>query len=132
MGQGLRILLALAGLWLGSSCSLPYQPEAVEHSLPLPADAFMRVQHTLQLFYPRLAQVDAQAFRLQSEWLPHQRQDVGGFKRATVFLNEQQVLQVVVEVQYLRMGFDGMPHKTPVRGDRDLEHALAQALAKVL
>lgn len=127
-----RALFVAAAVFGAFACSVTYVPEPVRHDLPLAADAFARVVEAVRLRYPRLPTVDAVAWRIQSEWLPYQRDTVPGHRRATVFRDDAGRLHVVVEVRYLMLDRDGLPYTTPITGDLAGEQELAGAIEQVL
>ena len=117
-------VLALAG------CTVPYQPLEQEIEL-LPTDAFDRVAETVRAVYPRLSVLDRETFRIQSAWLPFDDRRAGE-RRATVYLEGDRTLSVVVETRYLRVGFWSGPKWSSPRGDARLERELMAALVAVL
>lgn len=126
-------VFALTALLAASACApLPYQPAWTETSpRAFDAAAFEAAVATVRVDYPRLAVVDQDAFRLQSAWVPHQRDTAVGERRATVY-REGDRLAVVVEARYLRETLLGSPQWGPAAGDPTLERALVERLDRVL
>jgi hypothetical protein len=121
------ILLALV-----SGCaSTPYSAATLELST-LPRDTEQRVLKALRHQGYRLGQVQRNPLRVQTRWSDHQRAQVPGWKRASVFVDEPATLNVVVEVRYLNVNLLGEPYKTAVHGDRELEEELVVALRDAL
>ena len=112
-------------------CAVPYQPESVSHLVPLAADAFDRVLGVFHDRYAPVAVADREAFRIQSEWLPFQRGDVPGYRRASVFRGEGGYLNVIVEMYFLNLGAGGATRSKTV-GDGRAEQQLAAVLEGVL
>ncbi len=127
-----------AGVFLGAvmllpGCrTLPYQPYEVAVPGALPTDAFERVRDHLLRHWGALVQSDTAGFRLQTGWVPHQRGDAPGRRRASVFRLDPERLGVVVEVSWLVHGLLGDFTWTAARGDAGLEAELGEALRQVL
>ena len=124
-------LVSMAWVFSLVGCETPYVPQPVHHPRPLAADAFDRVRGLLLDRYGRLTVSDRPAFRLQTDWLPFQRGDLPGHRRATVFCDDGGQLQVVVEVQFVQVGWSG-PYRTGTIGDSAAEQELAGALERML
>ena len=136
MGPAVKVArgAALALLWCAvTACTSPspYQPAQARID-DLPADAFQRSVDVVRAQYPRLAVVEAEGFRIQSNWLPHQRGKATGSRRATVFLDDEDRINVVVETRYLGVSLLGNASWSSVRADPGLELELLQALVQVL
>lgn len=118
-------LLALA------ACTVPYQPlqSRVEK---MPDGAFDLMVEVVRGSYGRLELADASELKIQSAWVHHDRQGVAGKKRATVFVDDGDRMNVVVETRYLRIDFFGDPEWSPIVGDPKLERELMNALVGVL
>lgn len=112
-------------------CAVSYNPEPVRHATPLPADAFQKVVEVVSLRFRRLIVVDPAEFRIQTDWIPFQRGDTPGEKRATVFRDESGRLQVLVEVRSFSLGQDALV-VSPTYGDRRSEEELAGAIEDIL
>jgi len=124
-----RGVLALT-LFAAVACAVPYQP--AQRYLPMMSErAFDRAVSVVRAEYPRLAVVNEPAFRIQSNWIPHDPVGLTGEKRATVYV-EQGMLSVVVETRYLGVGLTGAPAWSAVRGDPGLERALLDKLVAAL
>ena len=123
-------LATVLGLLVGCA-PLPYQPAHAEVAV-IPADAFDRAVDVVAAMYPRLAVRDAMGFRIQSAWLPYQRGEATGQKRASLFLDGPGRVGVVVETRYLRLGLGGVASWSSAvaapRLERDLVVALQAAL----
>ncbi len=118
----------LAGLF---GCAIPYNAEPVRHEMPLPADAFEKILPLVRLQYRRLTVVDPVEFRIQTDWVPFQRGDTPGEKRATVFRDQSGRLQVLVEVRSFSLGQDSLV-VSPIYGDRRSEEELAGSIEQIL
>jgi hypothetical protein len=130
VGAVKRLAFALL-LVAAAACAVPYEPAAA--TVPaLPADAFARALDVVRVQYPRLAVADAGAFKIQSQWLPFDRAQATGERRATVYLDGGDRLCVVVETRYLGVGLLGEPSWSSVRGDPQLERELLEALVQAL
>lgn len=126
-GVGAALVLLLAG------CAVSYQPTLVSHPTPLAGDAFERVVSVLHERYGGLPIADPESFRLQTEWVPFQRgNDAPGRRRATVYRDADGQLRVLVEVRFIRLGFDGLPMTTSSTGDAGEERELAGILEGIL
>ena len=110
-----------------AGCAVPYEPEPVRHLVPLPADAFDRVLAVFRDRYPKVAEADREALRIQSAWLPFQRGDVPGERRASVFRGDDGYLHVIVEMRFLQPDATGLT-PTNIVGDRRAEQELAAIL----
>ncbi|MEM7200753.1 MAG: hypothetical protein AAF628_10835 [Planctomycetota bacterium] len=117
-----------------ASCAatVDYQPLTADVAA-LPADAFARVRAALEVSYPELEVAEERRFRLQSAWIPLQRRDRPGERRATVYLDRNTAtLAVVVETRWLGLDLLGVPQWSSARGDPALERALLGALLAAL
>ena len=131
MGEAVKPTIGGVLLALLVGCAVPYDPEPVRHLMPLPADAFDRVLEAFRDRFRRVAEVDRDAFRIQSEWLPFQRGDVPGYRRASVFRGPAGTLEVIVEKYFVELGPSGVT-KSNIVGDRRAERDLAVMLENVL
>ncbi len=120
------LLAAVAGC-----TSTPYSAAKLELAA-LPPDTEQRVLRVLRHHGYRLGQVQRGPLRVQTQWSDHQRAQVPGWKRASVFVDEPATLNVVVEVRYLNISLLGAPYETAIYGDRDLERALIETLRDAL
>lgn len=121
--RGAALLAAFVAL---CSCTLsPYEPCPVALTGPLPADAFATCQRLLGARYGALAVADAEAFLLQTAWVPVG--DPPGERRASVFL-DRGMLAVVVEVRWAREPLLGLPEWSAIAADQAAERELAAAL----
>jgi hypothetical protein len=116
-----------------AACAVaPYDPLVVAPERGLPADAFERCIAVLHGRFQRIVLADADAFRLQTDWVPGPDPDVASQQRATVFRQGDGV-GCLVEARYLRLGwFDRLPAWSAPRPDPDLERELGEALAQAL
>ena len=128
----LRGLFALLLLMVSSCASPGYSPYPLDLEHKLPADAFGRCRSVLLNHFDTIAYSDAEAFRLETEWLPVS--DPPGERRATVFRDETMPssLSVVVELRRLTVPLIGVPHWTTSRGDAYSERQLAERLRESL
>lgn len=121
--------LALVAVAAGACAIAPYEPCPVDLDGPLPADAFATCQRVLGARYGPLAVADAEAFLLQTTWLPVA--DPPGERRASVFLDRGS-LAVVVEVRWARETLFGLPEWSAIAADQAAERQLAAALVDQL
>ncbi len=138
MGKVMSMKPPAASWWLcsllaavaGCTCT-PYSAAKLE-LVVLPPDAEQRVLRVLRHHGYRLGQVQRRPLRVQTQWSDHQRAQVPGWKRASVFVEGPATLSVVVEVRYLNISLLGAPYETAIYGDRDLERALIETLRDAL
>lgn len=127
----LEALLWVLPPLVAACASTPYSAATLELST-LPKDTEQRVLKVLRRHGYRLGQVQHDPLRVQTQWSDHQRAQVPGWKRASVFVEEPATVNVVVEVRYLNVNLLGEPYKTAVHGDRDLERVLIETLRDAL
>ena len=125
-------LIYLQALLLSGCAVSAYQPEPVRHAVPLADDAFDVVLGILRDRYGRIEVADRDAFRLQTGWRAFQRGDVAGHRSATVFLETDGRLRILVQVRYLSIGSDGLPKVRGPYGDRPAEERLAGVIERAL
>ena len=113
-------------------CVTPYRPAKVQVPQPPPPDIETRILDVLRDRGYRIATHAIEPLRLQTNWAPHQREDVPGWKRATLFMDEPGTLHLLVEVRYLNLDLFARPYRTDPSGDRDLELSLQRALRDAL
>lgn len=128
----IRTELLCGLLSLGAGCTGPPYPPARLELAVLPTDAEERVCRVLRGHGYRLGQVRRAPLRVQTQWSDHQRAQVPGWKRASVFVEEPATVNVVVEVRYLSVSLLGAPYQTAISGDRGLEQLLLEALRDAL
>jgi len=124
------LLCSLLASFAGCA-SLPYSAAKLELAA-LPPDTEQRVLTVLRHQGYRLGQIQRNPLRVQTEWSDHQRAQVPGWKRASVFVDEPATLNVVVEVRYLNISLLGAPYETAIYGDRELERTLIETLRDAL
>jgi len=127
MGQALRKYLP-ALLLLG--CIHAYQPAELDFSRQ--ADSFDRVLYALRDDYPSLAEVDRDGFRIQSAWISCEDGGRPAQRRLSLFLGEPGVMNVVVEVRYLRLGVFGDPSWTSPQGHQTWEREILEQISAAL
>lgn len=121
-----RRALALLAAAAAAACSFaPYEPCPVELDGPLPADAFAVCRRVLGGRYGAIAVADADAFLLQTGWVPVA--DPHGERRASVFLDQGE-LAVVVEARWAREPLLGLPEWSAIGADQAAERELAAGL----
>lgn len=127
--RGQALAGALLALAVAACTSSRYEPCPVTLDGPLPPDAFATCQRLLGARYGALTVADAEAFLLQTAWVP-----VGeppGERRASVFL-DRGALAVVVEVRWAREPLLSLPEWSAIAADQPAERELAAALAAAL
>ena len=118
-------------VWAAGCAGARYEacPVRLEHGLP--QDAFVRCRDELLYRFGGLVVVDADAFLLQTGWVPVA--DPVGEQRASVFKTDDgRDLEVLVEFRWLATPWFGVPKWTTGRGDQAAERELAVALREKL
>ena len=116
-----------------SACATPaYQPLRVDLPQGWPADSYARCRDLSRGRYRVLVVEDAQAFRLQTDWVAGPNPDVASQQRVTLF-REGTSVACVVEVRYLGFAmFASIPSWSAPRADVRLEEELGDALRRAL
>ena len=122
--------LVLSVALILASCAVPgYTPATASLSLPLTEGAFERALAAVADRYSAIVIKDGQGFRIQTDWAPHSHGGVPGQRRATVFLEDEGMLNVVVEVRYLEFSLLSDDARwSSIRADAALERELLEAV----
>lgn len=123
----MRNLVAVGLVFLCTACAISYDPEPVRLPVPLPGNSFDLALEVFRDRYRKIVEADRDTFRIQSAWIPMQRGDIPGFRRASVFRGADGQLSVIVEIYFVHLGPKGLEN-SDVRGDRRAEQELAGAL----
>ena len=124
-----KMLTVVLPVIVAGCAGLPYSACPVELQGPMPDDAFAIAKRVVAARFGPLAEVDPEAFRLQSDWLAVD--DPPGQRRASVFRDGED-LAVIVEARSLVEPMFGLPHWGSIRGDAASERELAELLCAAL
>jgi hypothetical protein len=116
-------------LLLGS-CVHSYRP--AELKFQEQSDSFDRVLYALRDDYPSLAQVDREGFRIQSAWIACEDRGTPAQRRLSLFREAPGLINLVVEVRYLKLGVFGGPSWTSPQGHQTWEREILEQITAAL